>query len=218
MPKPYLIIVAGCNGAGKSTFSKTYVEDGFIPFDTDKRFLENYRSLQNIDIGDTMAHNMTTKEFESSIEGAFSNGENFCYETNFNIHPVYWAEKAKSHGYHLELHFFCLNSRVLAQSRVALRAKNNGHFVDRDTVIDRWKEGYKNLNLHFGLFDRVLLIDNSSAKKQPKNLFSLIKKENGKYDVEIYTWYIPKYARRRYPEIYKIIRKSSLKGRLLPCL
>ena len=59
MPEPYLIVVAGCNGAGKSRFSKSFVKD-IVPFDYDARFNANYQSLQPIDIRHEMANNLTT--------------------------------------------------------------------------------------------------------------------------------------------------------------
>lgn len=46
MIKPRLIVVAGCNGSGKSTFSKTYVKNE-TPFDFDKRLMEKYDAMDN---------------------------------------------------------------------------------------------------------------------------------------------------------------------------
>lgn len=109
MSKPYLIIAADCNGAGKSTFSKDYVED-LIPFDFDKRFMEIYSSMNDSELRSDIAKNQTVDEFDSTINNALNNNHNFCYETNFHDHPIYWAQKAKKKGYHIELHFYCLES------------------------------------------------------------------------------------------------------------
>ena len=76
MSKPNLIIIAGCNGAGKSTFSSILVDD-IIPFDFDKRFLENYNQLLDSDFRDVMATNLTINEFEHKIQYAFENFQNF---------------------------------------------------------------------------------------------------------------------------------------------
>ena len=37
---PKLIIIAGCNGAGKSTFATSFLPDGLISFDYDKLYAE----------------------------------------------------------------------------------------------------------------------------------------------------------------------------------
>ena len=39
---PDLIIIAGCNGAGKSTFATSFLPEGLTSFDYDRLFLENY--------------------------------------------------------------------------------------------------------------------------------------------------------------------------------
>ena len=102
MPKPNLTIVAGCNGSGKSTFSKTHVKNS-IPFDFDKRLMARYDAMDDSELRDVIARNLTRNEFETAINEAFSKKESFCYETNFDANPIYWAEQAKQLGYHLVL-------------------------------------------------------------------------------------------------------------------
>jgi adenylate kinase family enzyme len=40
---PKLIIIAGCNGAGKSTFASSLFPDGLFSFDYDKLYLEYFK-------------------------------------------------------------------------------------------------------------------------------------------------------------------------------
>jgi len=204
MSKPSLIIVAGCNGSGKSTFSKTYVKN-LIPFDFDKKFMKKYDSLDDSELREIIAKNLIRTKFETSIYEAFSKKESFCYETNFDANPVFWAEQAKKLGYHLELHFYCLDTLELAKRRVFYRTNNKGHYVADDTVAYKWKEGYKNLNLHFREFDHILLIDNSSETIPVQNICSLSKGKNNIYNASLFNK-IPHYAERRFPEIYKILK------------
>jgi predicted ABC-type ATPase len=42
---PDLIIIARCNGAGKSTFAPSFLSEGLTSFDYDRLYLENYNSL-----------------------------------------------------------------------------------------------------------------------------------------------------------------------------
>ena len=204
MSKPNLIIVAGCNGSGKSTFSKSY-NPAIEPFDYDKRFLETYRLLPDSEFRETIARNRTTEEFEKAIQEAFSKKIDFCYETNFHQYPIDYARKALQLGYKLTLHFYCLDNIDIAIERVAVRTANRGHFVRNDVINYKWKEGYKNLNLYFKFFDYILLIDNSVHLSIPNNLFGLIKNDKGGFDVEMYSDEIPSYSKRRFPEILNII-------------
>lgn len=203
MNKPYLIIVAGCNGSGKSTFSQTYTKN-IIPFDFDKKFMNRYDAMFDSELREDIARRLTINEFETAILESFSEKKNFCYETNFDSNPIYWVEKAKQLGYHLELHFYCLNSLEIAKRRVFYRTNNKGHFVSDKTIEYKWKEGYKNLNLYFKLFDKILLVDNSIDGYQPKNICTLSKKKNDVYNIELFSE-IPDYAKRRFPEIYNLL-------------
>jgi len=205
--QPTLKVIAGCNGSGKSTFSQAYV-DHIVPFDYDKRFMENYNSLLNIDIRWEMAKNMTIQQFEKEINSAFDHKENFCYETNFDSNPMVWPKKAKELGYKVELIFFCLDRIELAKKRVSIRVANEGHLVPYNIIEYKWKEGYKNLNLYYEFFDYVLLVDNSSPVDMPKNIFELDKNEPGVFDVSKFTNELPEYAKRRFPEIFSLIENE----------
>jgi predicted ABC-type ATPase len=54
---PDLIIIAGCNGAGKSTFSSSFLPEGLTSFDYDRLFLENYNSLSDSELREVFAKN-----------------------------------------------------------------------------------------------------------------------------------------------------------------
>ena len=95
MQQPCLKIIAGCNGAGKSTYSKLFSEDT-VPFDYDKRFLERYRSMPDSELREQIAINKTTDEFTSELDNAFSTGRSFTFETNLMMpYPDWIITKAK---------------------------------------------------------------------------------------------------------------------------
>lgn len=87
---PYLTIIAGCNGAGKSTFAPSFLSGSLISFDYDKLFLEYYNDLPDSEFREKIARNKATEAFEQVIEKTLNNKTDFCYETNFDAHPVYW--------------------------------------------------------------------------------------------------------------------------------
>ena len=85
MQHPDLIIIAGCNGAGKSSYSSTLV-DGLVPFDYDKRFLEVYESLRDSEFREQFAVNQVTEELTNNIQKSFLQKKSFCFETNFHVY------------------------------------------------------------------------------------------------------------------------------------
>ena len=196
-----LIIIAGCNGAGKSTFSSSFLPEGLTSFDYDRLFLENYNSLPDSELREYFARNQTTKDFELAIDKAFLNKANFCYETNFDSHPIYWAQKFRENGYQINLIFFCLDNQEIARHRIQVRTEFKGHFVDDKTIDLKWKAGYKNVNLHFQFFENILFVDNSKQNEIYTNLLQIEKGE-----IVLMTEKIPCYFKHRLPDIFKLIK------------
>ena len=199
---PNLIVIAGCNGAGKSTFSSSFLPEGLVSYYYDRIFLENYNSLIDSELREKFARDETTKNFEDSIFQAIENKKDFCYETNFDFQPTFWAQKFKENGYHISLIFFCLDNQDIARHRIQVRTEFKGHYVDDKTVNIKWKAGYKNVNLHFDFFDNVLFIDNSSQNEIYRNLVQIESTE-----VVLMTNELPNYFESRLPRIYKLIKK-----------
>jgi predicted ABC-type ATPase len=198
---PKLIIIAGCNGAGKSTFATSFLPDGLFSFDYDKLHLEYYNGLPDSEFRDKFAIDKTTQDFENAIMNALENKLDFCYETNFDMNPIYWAEKFKEKGFTLDLIFFCLENQDIARLRVEERTEFKGHFVNNLTIDLKWKAGYKNFNKFYMIFDNILVVDNSRQKDIYTNILQIEHDE-----IVLMTQKIPEYFKHRLPEIYNLIK------------
>ena len=199
---PILTIIAGCNGAGKSTFAPSFLPEGLLSFDYDKRFLEHYNQLPDSELREEFAKHKTTEAFEKAVEGALNNKNDFCYETNFDVLPLHWAEKFRGKGFTINLIFFCIESQEIARHRIQVRTEFKGHFVNNTTIDLKWKAGYKNLNANYTFFDNILIVDNSKPKDVYTNIIQIKK---GKLTLMADS--IPDYIKHRLPDIYKIINK-----------
>ena len=200
---PNLTIIAGCNGAGKSTYASSFLPDDITSFDYDKLFLENYNSLPDSKFREKFAKDKTTNKFEQEIKSSLKYKRDFCYETNFDTYPIYWAEKFKNAGFTLNLIFFCLKNQEIAKHRVQVRTEFKGHFVNNETINLKWKAGYKNVNECYSFFDNLLLVDNSTTNSIYSNILQI---EKG--FIELMTNQIPDYFERRFPSIYELINKK----------
>lgn len=198
-----LIVIAGCNGAGKSTYAFSFLREGLTSFDFDKLYLQTCNSLQDSDIMDEIATNIVSEKFEEEVYEAISRNNDFCYETNFDAIPLHWPKIFKEHGYMLNLVFFCLESQQIARERVKIRFEFNGRFVDEETIDYKWKEGYKNVNEYFSFFDKILIVDNSVDNNNYKNIVQI---ENNQI---IAFEKIPDYFYHRLPKIAQLYESSE---------
>lgn len=204
MQQPSLIIIAGCNGSGKSTYSQSLVGNRVIPFDYDKKFLHYYNGLLDSEYREQFAIDKATSDLELLVSESFRQKQSFCFETNLVTVPINWINQAKELGYCIEIYFFCLETIEKAKDRVLLRAKNEGHFVEDGIISYKWKEGYKNLNNHFFLADRLYILDNSVDSEIPRILIELEKISDERFDFLVIAK-VPEYIQRRLPSIYDLL-------------
>ncbi len=159
--KKTLYIIAGCNGAGKTTASFTILPEmlkckefvnadeiarGISPFQPDKVSIEAGRIMLN------------------RIENLIANNHTFAFETTLASKSYRnTIEKAQLENYKVVLLFFWLNNVEIALQRVKTRVAEGGHNIDTGTIIRRYSNGIKNLfELYIPIVDELLIIDNST--------------------------------------------------------
>ena len=138
-----LYIIAGCNGAGKTTAST--------------RFLPSILNCRQWVNADEIAYGLSPLDPQSvafqagrlmleRIQELLSLNETFAIETTLSTRAYRnLVLQAQAMGYQVNLVFFYLPSPQMAICRIAHRVKNGGHFVPDDVVIRRYHRGLKNL-------------------------------------------------------------------------
>ncbi|MDR2131586.1 MAG: zeta toxin family protein [Odoribacteraceae bacterium] len=156
-----LYIIAGCNGAGKTTAAYTLLPEilhckSFVNADEIARGLSPFQpEAVAIEAGRLML---------KRIEGLLNNHESFAFETTLASKSYKTALlQAKSKGYRVILLFLWLPTMDLAKERVRNRVTEGGHAIDPEVIERRYARGLKNLlAIYIPLSDVVLVIDNSS--------------------------------------------------------
>jgi len=155
--KKQLWLLAGGNGAGKSTFYKTRLKPlgmAFINADVlAKQLFPNEteeRSYEAAKIAESLRLELLTE------------GRSFCFETVFS-HPskIDFIAKAKAMGYETILVFVHLENAALNQARVSQRVSEGGHHVPAKKVINRIPKVMQNIKQALPLFDFSYVLDNS---------------------------------------------------------
>ena len=158
---PSIYIIAGCNGAGKTTASFTVLPEmlgckefvnadeiakGLSPFQPEtvsfhagRLMLERIMELIDLEVDFAFETTLTTISYRNTIE------------------------LARNRGYKITLLFFWLNDVKLAIERVATRVSEGGHHIQEDVIIRRYFRGLVNLtNIFIHICDYWIVIDNSA--------------------------------------------------------
>lgn len=159
---PNLYIIAGCNGAGKTTASMTILPEildcqefvnadeiakGLSPFHPEKVAVEAGRIMLN------------------RINHLLGQGEDFALETTLSSKSyVRFIQKAHESNYKVTLVFVFLKSVELAKQRVAERVRKGGHNIEPSVIERRYHAGLKNLKeLYIPKCDDWMIFDNSTT-------------------------------------------------------
>ena len=141
MPKLY--IIAGCNGAGKTTASYAVLPEmlgckEFVNADEIAKGLSPFNPESvAIEAGRLMLQRM---------DDLLSEGSDFAFETTLSTRSyVKFIERAQAKGYFVTLLYFWLPTPEQAIERVATRVREGGHNIPSDVIRRRYANGIKNL-------------------------------------------------------------------------
>ena len=160
MPKLY--IIAGCNGAGKTTASYTVLPEmlgckEFVNADEIAKGLSPFNPESvAIEAGRLMLQRM---------DDLLSEGEDFAFETTLATRSyVKFVEWTQAKGYFVTLLYFWLPTPEQAIERVATRVSEGGHNIPSDVIRRRYANGIRNLTtLYTPICDYWTIYDNSAA-------------------------------------------------------
>jgi predicted ABC-type ATPase len=161
--KKDLYIIAGCNGAGKTTASFTILPDilnckEFVNADEIAKGLSPFQPEKvSIAAGRIMLER---------INDLLNSQENFAFETTLATKS--YRSKiflAREKGYNVTLLFFWLRNADLAIERVRTRVIEGGHHIETEVIRRRYKNGIKNLfEIYLPIADEIMIFDNSEGK------------------------------------------------------
>lgn len=139
----HLYIIAGCNGAGKTTASNTILPKSllvkeFVNADEIAKGLSPFNP-EGVAIE---AGRLMLKRIDELLES----GESFSIETTLATKSyINLVRRAHEKGYMVHLLFFWLDSVELAKLRVAARVASGGHNIPTPVIERRYKAGIRNL-------------------------------------------------------------------------
>lgn len=171
--QPNLLIVAGPNGSGKTTFASQLLghpwASGAVNINADALAQE---------LGDWNDERYTRQAqsmVRAQLENALLQRQHILYETVFS-HPskLELIKQALSCGYFIRFFFICTETPRINIDRVAERFSRGGHTVPGDKVTSRYNRSLLLGAEAMQLVQRGYLYDNSTPANQSGDSFRLI--------------------------------------------
>ena len=176
---PKLYIIAGCNGAGKTTASFTILPEvlGCKEFINADEIAKGLSPFQPESVAVQAGRIMLAR-----MDELLQKGETFAFETTLATksykQKIEWAQ---ANGYEVTLLFFWLDSPNIAKERVAQRVAEGGHNIPLETIERRYYNGIANLfTIYIDMVDICYIFDNSEGRKE------LIAQKERHKDIVIY--------------------------------
>ena len=163
---PKLYIIAGCNGAGKTTASFTILPEilGCKEFINADEIAKGLSPFQPESVAVQAGRIMLAR-----MDELLQKGETFAFETTLATksykQKIEWAQ---ANGYEVTLLFFWLDSPNIAKKRVAQRVAEGGHNIPLETIERRYYNGITNLfAIYIDMVDICYIFDNSEGERTP---------------------------------------------------
>jgi predicted ABC-type ATPase len=152
-----LWILAGGNGAGKTTFYNLFLAPNGIKL-VNADIIAEAISPENPAKVSYAAANVA----EQIRERLLQQGVSFCFETVFShVSKIDFVANAKAQGYEIVLVYIHLDTSELNEARVYQRITEGGHSVPVDKIHSRIPRTMEHIGVVLPLVDEARLLDNS---------------------------------------------------------
>ncbi len=159
-----MVLIAGVNGSGKSTFTRTAKHKN--------------SNLKIID-PDTIARNMTgsfaTVDNEQlaagkaalmAVQQCIAEKKSFLVESTLSGRLyIKYLQQARQNGFKTILVYVALKNAELSAERVKIRVGKGGHNIPIKDIQRRYPKSFKNFKEHMRLCDLAYVYDNSDHYK-----------------------------------------------------
>ena len=159
--RPVLYVLAGVNGAGKSSVGGHLLTRAGLAWFNPDRFARELR--QATDLGPTEANAAAWQEGQRRLDAAVAQGQSFAFETTLGGRSVPARLLAASRTHDVLMWFCGLDSPEQHLERVRQRVAAGGHDIPEAKVRERWHSAIANLIALLPDLAEVRVFDNSTS-------------------------------------------------------
>jgi predicted ABC-type ATPase len=158
--RPFIVVLAGVNGAGKSTVAGRILQNSGLSWFNPDTFSRELRAK-----GETSKEDADAAAWlhgKMRLETAIATGANFAFETTLGATTIsrLLGEATATHDVRM---IFCgLASVQMHIDRVEARVRRGGHDIPRDKIRGRWDSSRHNLIALLPRLAQLQVFDNSA--------------------------------------------------------
>ena len=159
MARPRILVLAGVNGAGKSSIGGDMLHQAGIPWFNPDTFTRELVAATGSPLADANA--AAWQEGLRRLNAAIAHGEDYAFETTLggNTIAARLGDASESHDV---LMLFCgLDSPEHHMARVRLRVSHGGHDIPEAKIRERYRTSIANLVALLPHLSRLQVYDNS---------------------------------------------------------
>lgn len=158
-PRPFLFVLAGVNGAGKSSIGGALLaEHGLAWFNPD----DYARDLAaNLQLDPTEANARAWAAGRDRLQAAIAGGTNHAFETTLGGSTIPALIRAAAETHDVIMLYCGLSTVEQHIQRVALRVASGGHAIDETRIRERWATSRANLIRLLPWLTHLQVFDNS---------------------------------------------------------
>jgi len=156
---PTLYIIAGCNGAGKTTAAYHLLPHVFkaVEFVNADEIARGLSPLNPEGVAFQAGRIMLGR-----LDYLISQKKSIAFETTISgLSYIKFIRKAKENGYDVVFFFVWLNTVELAKDRVAMRVAKGGHNIPVEVIERRYAKGVENFSRYALEADDWYIYNNS---------------------------------------------------------
>lgn len=160
MKRPYILVLAGVNGAGKSSVAGEGLRKAGVPWFNPDTFARERAVQTGMTIQD--ANTEAWHEGVRRLDAAISARQNYAFETTLGGNTIA-AKLRQATGSHDVLMWFCgLDSVERHIARVRQRVRHGGHDIPEKKIRQRWHRSIANLIALLPHLRQLHVYDNSA--------------------------------------------------------
>jgi len=160
MSRPFLYVLAGVNGAGKSSVGGHVLREAGLDWFNPDTFARGLRELSGLSQAE--ANSQAWQEGVNRIRDALDQGRNHAFETTLGGNSIAALLHEASHSHDVLMWFCGLSSPEQHIARVQARVRRGGHPINEADIRRRWPLAQQNLVRLMPVLAQLQVYDNSA--------------------------------------------------------